>query len=70
MGEGIVLCITEENTLSQLGALLAINETNTGFYRLCLGAYAFERHCKNNLRKTIGYHHGISIRYDNRRGDK
>lgn len=48
---------------------MEINESNSGFYCMCLGTYAIELYSSNNLQSTIGFHHGVSIRYNKWNGD-
>jgi hypothetical protein len=36
---------------------------------MCLGTYAIELYSNGKLKATVGFHHGVSIRYDKWNGD-
>ncbi|CAN5917022.1 hypothetical protein BH11BAC7_BH11BAC7_24380 [soil metagenome] len=65
----ILLIISQEDKIQKLESLLEIDETNTGFYCMCLGTYAIELCSDAQVKATIGFHHGLSIRYHNWEGD-
>lgn len=65
MTDNIVLTISQLDKIQTFQKLLEINEENNGFYCLCSGDYAIELHTENEIKATIGFHHGISIRYNN-----
>lgn len=69
MTNNVVLTILEKDNIQRLRSLLEIDESNTGFYCMCLGTYAIELYAQTNLKGTIGFHHGVSIRYDKWNGD-
>ncbi len=69
MSDKIVLTISQSDNIKKLNALLHIDERNTGFYCMCLGTYAIELYSENQLKATIGFHHGTSIRYSKWNGD-
>lgn len=69
MSDKILLTITDQNKVRQFAKLLEIDETNTGFYCMCLGTYAIELYSNSNLKETIGFHHETSIRYEKWNGD-
>jgi len=65
----ILLTITKYEELERLSELLEIDESKTGFYCMCLGTYAFELFSAESIKATIGFHHGVSIRYHEWNGD-
>lgn len=69
MYDEIRLTITRPEDIILFHQLLRIDESNTGFYCMCLGTYAIELYGGNNLISTIGFHHGISVRYHKWNGD-
>lgn len=69
MSDKIVLVISQGNKIQILNNLLKIDEANTGFYCMCLGTYAIELISNKQVKATIGFHHGVSIRYDLWNGD-
>jgi hypothetical protein len=69
MSDKIVLTISQADKIQKLSALLKIDENNTGFYCMCLGTYAIELHSNAEIKATIGFHHGVSIRYHYWNGD-
>jgi hypothetical protein len=69
MSDKIVLIISQSDKIQKLHGLLEIDEKNTGFYCMCLGNYAIELYANKELKATIGFHHGVSIRYDKWNGD-
>jgi hypothetical protein len=69
MSDKIVLTIKDQVLLKHFIELLEIDETKTGFYCMCLGTYAVELYSKGKCKATIGFHHGVSIRYDKWNGD-
>ncbi len=69
MCDKIVLSISSADDIQRLNDFLNIDEQNTGFYCMCLGTYAIELYSNNQLKATIGFHHGVSIRYHFWNGD-
>jgi hypothetical protein len=69
MTDKIVLTISQSEKIQALHNLLEIDEKNTGFYCMCLGTYAIELYAHRQLKASIGFHHGVSIRYDKWNGD-
>jgi hypothetical protein len=69
ISDEILLVIDAEKNIKTFRSLLRIDEKNTGFYCMCLGTYAIELISDNLLKSTIGFHHGVSIRYDKWNGD-
>lgn len=69
MSEKIVLTISQADKIQKLNDFLQIDETNTGFYCMCLGTYAIEFYSNTEIKATIGFHHGDSIRYHYWHGD-
>lgn len=69
LSDKILFRITEANYLDQFFQLLEIDEAKAGFYCMCLGTYAIEFFSNTELKATIGFHHGESIRYDQWNGD-
>lgn len=69
MSDKVVLTISKPDNIQKLNDLLQIDELNTGFYCMCLGTYAIELYSGLNIQATIGFHHGISIRYNKWNGD-
>lgn len=63
MHNNVMLTINQADKVRTFHQLMEINEKNTGFYCMCLGTYAIELYNHNNLKATIGFHHGFSIRY-------
>jgi hypothetical protein len=60
----ILLTISRPDDIQTFHQLLGINEHRIGFYCMCLGTYAIELYNDDGLKATIGFHHGISIRYN------
>jgi hypothetical protein len=69
MSEKIILTISQAEKIQKLNDFLQIDETNTGFYCMCLGTYAIELYSNTEIKATIGFHHGDSIRYHYWHGD-
>lgn len=69
MSDKIVLTISQPDNIQKLNDLLQIDEQNTGFYCMCLGTYAIELFSDTQIKTTIGFHHGVSIRYNQWNGD-
>lgn len=69
MSDKVVLTISQPDNIQKLNALLQIDELNTGFHCMCSGTYAIELYTGNRIQATIGFHHGVSIRYYNWNGD-
>jgi hypothetical protein len=69
MSDKIVLSISSADDIQKLNDFLNIDEQNTGFYCMCLGTYAIELYSNTQLKATIGFHHGVSIRYHFWNGD-
>lgn len=69
IGHDVVLTIDDANELRQFAKLLEIDEPKTVFCCMCLGDYAIELYANAERSATIGFHHGISIRYDKWQGD-
>ncbi len=65
----VVLTISRQDSIDRLKSLLEIDENKTGFYCMCLGDHAIELFSGVQLKATIGFHHGVSIRYDKWDGD-
>src|SRR5262245_22298959 len=58
----VALTISQDDNIKKLNAYLHIEEKNTGFYCMCLGTYAIELYSEDQLKATLGFHHGVSIR--------
>lgn len=69
MSDKILLTILQADRIKTFNKLLEIDEENTGFYCMCLGTYAIELYADTQIKATIGFHHGVSIRYNNWNGD-
>jgi len=69
MSDKVLLTLTQDDNIQDLCRLLEIDETNTGFYCMCLGTYAIELYTNDHVKDVIGFHHGVSIRYANWNGD-
>jgi len=69
MSDKVVLTLTKQDKVKRFSELLEIDELNTGFYCMCLGTYAIELYTNGKLKATVGFHHGVSIRYDKWNGD-
>ncbi|UPK72871.1 hypothetical protein [Chitinophaga filiformis] len=69
MYNNVLLTINQADKVRMFHQLMEINEKKTGFYCMCLGTYAIELYSHNNLKATIGFHHGVSIRYYKWNGD-
>ena len=69
MSDKILLTISQGEKIQKLNELLEIDENNTGFYCMCLGTYAIELYNGTQINATIGFHHGVSIRYHKWNGD-
>lgn len=69
MSDKILLTITAADNIQMLHQLMEIDENNRMGSCLCLGTYAIELHSNNQLLSTIGFHHEVSIRYENWKGD-
>jgi len=69
MSDKILLTISQGEKIQKLNELLEIDENNTVFYCMCLGTYAIELYNNTQINATIGFHHGVSIRYHKWNGD-
>ena len=69
MSDEVLLTISQVENIQIFSQLLEIDEKNIGFYCLCLGTYAIELHAGRQIIATIGFHHGVSIRYHKWNGD-
>ncbi len=69
MSDEVVLTLGEQDKVKRFSELLEIDESNTGFYCMCSGTYAIELYNNGKLKATVGFHHGVSIRYDQWNGD-
>lgn len=69
ISDKILLTILKIDLIKKLEELLEIDENNTGFYCMCLGTYAIELYKDNIINSTIGFHHGVSIRFHKWNGD-
>ena len=67
--DNIVLTLSHFDTIRQLQSLLEITEPTESFYCMCLGDYAIELIEDTKIKATLGFHHGVSIRYENWHGD-
>lgn len=65
----IVLRIDEPSTILDFKRLVTIIEPEEDFQCMCLGDYAIELLQENKLKHTIGFHHGVSIRFHQWSGD-
>jgi hypothetical protein len=65
----IVLTISQQANIQQFKALLEIIEPTESNHCMCLGTYAIELFSRDQLKATIGFHHGDSIRYNKWYGD-
>lgn len=63
MSDKILLTLSEIDLIHKFHEFFAIDEVNTGFYCMCLGTYAIELYADTQIMATIGFHHGVSIRY-------
>ena len=64
-----VLKIDEPSKIQEFKKLMTINEPNEDFHCMCLGDYAIELLKGSELKSTIGFHHGVSIRFNMWTGD-
>ncbi len=69
MSDIILLTISQADKIQKFNELLEIDENRTGFYCMCSGTYAIELYNNTQLNATIGFHHGVSIRYHKWNGD-
>lgn len=69
ISDNIVLTITTPTEVAELAYLLEIDEKYASFYCMCAGDYAIELFTGEKLLTTIGFHHGVSIRYHYWRSD-
>ena len=69
LSNDIVLKIDEPSKIQELKKLMAINEPDEDFHCMCLGDYAIELLKGSELKSTIGFHHGVSIRFNQWTGD-
>jgi len=69
LSSDIVLMIDEISKVEDFKKVLAINEPTKDFHCMCLGDYAIELLKGNELKSTIGFHHGVSIRFHQWTGD-
>ena len=67
--DNIVLTLSHFDTIRQLQSLLEITEPTEPFYCMCSGDYAIELIVDKKINATLGFHHGVSIRYDSWYGD-
>ncbi|MBO9562844.1 MAG: hypothetical protein J7621_08730 [Niastella sp.] len=65
----VLLNIVDQDKIQRLQTLLELVEPTESFYCLCLGDYAIELISDDSIKVTIGFHHGVSIRYDQWNGD-
>jgi hypothetical protein len=68
-GETIVLSLTDPKDLKKFQELMEIIEPRKPHACMCLGDHAIELYKNGELRSTIGFHHGSSIRYHTWRSD-
>jgi len=64
MHDEVLLTLNQADKIRMFHQVMEIDEKRTGFYCMCLGTYAIELYKHNSLKATIGFHHGVSIRYD------
>ncbi len=69
LSSDIVLKIDEPSKIQAFKKMMAMIEPSEDFQCMCLGDYAIELHKGNELRSTIGFHHGVSIRFNKWTGD-
>ena len=69
ISDKILLTISQLDKIQKLHNVLEIDEKTSGFYCMCLGTYAIELYADTQHKATIGFHHGVSIRYDKWDGD-
>jgi hypothetical protein len=69
ISDKVLLTILNIDHIRKIEELLEIDENNSGFYCMCLGTYAIELYKDNKITSTIGFHHGISIRFHQWNGD-
>ena len=69
LSDYILLKITKPLEIQEFQKLIAIEEPQEDFHCMCLGDYAIELISDNKLKSTIGFHHGVSIRYNKWTGD-
>jgi hypothetical protein len=63
LGSKPVLTISDVENISTFKSLMEIKEGDIGFC-MCLGDYGVELYSSNQIRYTLGFHHGVSLRYD------
>lgn len=68
-GETTVLSLTDSKDLKKFQELMEIIEPRKPHACMCLGDHAIELYKNGELRSTIGFHHGSSIRYHTWRSD-
>ena len=69
LSNDIVLKINDPSRIQEFQKLMKIKEPNEDFHCMCLGDYAIELLKGNELKLTIGFHHGASIRLNQWTGD-
>lgn len=65
MSDKILLTILKADRIETFSTLLEIDEQYVGFNCMCSGTCAIELYVDTQIRATIGFHHGVSIRYHN-----
>lgn len=69
LSNDIVLTINEPLKIQDFKKLIAIIEPKEDFHCMCLGDYAIELLGQKQVKTTIGFHHGVSIRLNQWTGD-
>jgi hypothetical protein len=68
-GETTVLSLTDSEDLKRFQELMEIIEPRKPHACMCNGDHAIELYRNGELQNTIGFHHGLSIRYHTWRSD-
>ena len=62
--EQVLAAETDPGKIQELISALQIDDAGTGFECGCCGNPTFEFYSGRRLKVTLGYHHGISVRWD------
>ena len=62
MSNDVALTLDRPQDVAKFREALTIDEEKIGFHCMCLGDYALELKSGDQIKATIGFHHGISIR--------
>ena len=69
LSNDVVLTLDDPAKIKEFQRLMAIDEPSEDFHCMCLGDYAIELFAGSKLKSTIGFHHGVSIRFNLWTGD-